>query len=52
MDVNTLIQSAVATLIAAAWKIAGAFVLWLVGRWLIAFSARTLGRALSRSSST
>jgi small conductance mechanosensitive channel len=48
MDVNTLIQNAAATLMAAAWKVAGAFVLWLVGRWLIAFASRTLGKALAR----
>ena len=48
MDVNLLVQSAAATLMAAAWKIAGAFVLWLAGRWLIAFATRTLGRALAR----
>ena len=33
---------------AVAWKVAGAFVLWLAGRWLIAFATRTLGRTLSR----
>jgi small conductance mechanosensitive channel len=48
MDVNLFVQSAAATLMAAAWKIAGAFVLWLVGRWLIAFATRTLGHALSK----
>lgn len=48
MDLNTFIQSASVTLIAVAWKVAGAFVLWLVGRWLIAFAIRMLGRALSR----
>jgi small conductance mechanosensitive channel len=48
MDVNLLVQSAAATLMAAAWKIAGAFVLWLVGRWLISFATRTLGRALAK----
>ena len=47
MDMNTLVQSAVATLIAAAWKVAGALVLWLAGRWLIGFAKRVLGRALS-----
>jgi small conductance mechanosensitive channel len=31
-----------------AWKAAGAFVLWLVGRWLIALATRLVGRALSR----
>jgi small conductance mechanosensitive channel len=48
MDMNALIQNAVPTLMAAAWKVAGAFVLWLVGRWLIAFATRTVGRMLSR----
>ena len=48
MDVNLLVQTAAATLMAAAWKIAGAFVLWLVGRWLISFATRTLGRALAK----
>jgi small conductance mechanosensitive channel len=33
---------------AAAWKLAGAFVLWLVGRWLINFATRTLGHALTK----
>ena len=48
MDVNLLVQSAAATLMAAAWKIAGAFVLWLVGRWLISFATKTLGRTLAK----
>jgi len=48
MDVNLLVQSAAATLMAAAWKIAGAFVLWLAGRWLISFATKTLGRALAK----
>jgi small conductance mechanosensitive channel len=48
MDLNLLVQNATATLMAAAWKIAGAFVLWLVGRWLIAFATRTLGHALAK----
>ena len=48
MDVNTLIQSALATLVPAALKVAGAFVLWMIGRWLIGFSTRTLGRTLAR----
>jgi small conductance mechanosensitive channel len=46
--VNLLVQSAAATLMAAAWKIAGAFVLWLVGRWLISFATKTLGRTLAK----
>lgn len=48
MDVNLFVQNAATTLMAAAWKIAGAFVLWLVGRWLISFATKTLGRALAK----
>jgi small conductance mechanosensitive channel len=48
MDLNTLTQSAVTTLIAVAWRVAGALVLWLAGRWLIQFALRLLGRALER----
>jgi small conductance mechanosensitive channel len=48
MDVNLLIQNAAATLMAAAWKIAGAFILWFIGRRLIAFATQTLGRALTK----
>jgi small conductance mechanosensitive channel len=48
MDVDALTQTAVATLTAVAWKILGAMILWLVGRWLIAFTLRVLVRALSR----
>ena len=48
MDVNALAQTAVATLVAVAWKVVGALALWLIGRWLIAFALRLLGRAMSR----
>jgi small conductance mechanosensitive channel len=48
MDMDTLMASATATLVAVAWKVAGALVLWLVGRWLIGFAMRLLGRALAR----
>ena len=48
MDLNALTQTAVATLVAVAWKVVGALALWLIGRWLIAFALRLLGRALSR----
>jgi small conductance mechanosensitive channel len=48
MDVNALTQTAVATLVAVAWKVVGALALWLIGRWLIAFALRLLGRAMSR----
>ena len=48
MDVNAFVQSATATLLAVAWKVVGALVLWLVGRWLIALASRLVGRALAR----
>ena len=48
MDVNLLVQNASTMFVAVAWKIAGAIVLWLVGRWLIAFALRMLGRAFER----
>lgn len=47
MDVNALVQNASATLMAVGWKLAGAFALWLIGRWLIGFALRLLGRALA-----
>ena len=46
MDMNTLVASAVTTLIAVAWKVVGALVLWLIGRWLIGISVRMLSRAM------
>ncbi len=48
MDVNALIQNAATTLVAVGLKVAGAAVLWLIGRWLISFAIRMLGRALDR----
>lgn len=48
MDVNTFLQNAIATLLPVAWKVAGAFVLWLIGRWLIGFSTRMAGKTLAR----
>ena len=48
MDLNALTQNAIATLIAAAWKVLGALALWLVGRWLISFALGMLGRALAK----
>ena len=47
MDTNALIQTTTATLIAVAWKIAGAVLLWLIGRWLIGFGVSMLRRALA-----
>ena len=49
MDVNVLAQQSVATLVSVAWKVAGAVVLWLVGRWLIRLALRPLERALTQS---
>lgn len=48
MDVNALIQTASAMLLGVAGKVAGALVLWLVGRWLIAIATRMLGRTLAQ----
>ena len=48
MDLNAIMQSTTAILVAVAWKVAGALVLWLVGRWLIAIASRLVGRALDR----
>src|SRR5262245_59689356 len=47
MDMNAFAQNAIATLVAVGWKTAGAFVLWLVGRWLIRFAVRLISRALT-----
>jgi small conductance mechanosensitive channel len=48
MDVNALMQNAGATLVSLGLKVAGAAALWLIGRWLISFALRLLGRALAR----
>ena len=48
MDLNAIMQGTTAILVAVAWKVAGALVLWLVGRWLIAIASRLVGRALDR----
>src|SRR6188768_190592 len=48
MDVNAIMNNASAVLIAVAWKVAGAVVLWLVGRWLIAFGVRMVHRDLEK----
>ena len=48
MPSNPMTAATIATLTALAWKLAGAIVLWLVGRWLIGFALRLLGRALDR----
>jgi small conductance mechanosensitive channel len=48
MDMNAFVQSATTTLVAVAWKAAGALVLWLIGRWLIKLASSLVGRALAR----
>ena len=48
MDSKALLDSTIATLIAVGWKVAGALVLWLAGRWLIGLATRLMGRALAR----
>ena len=48
MDMKAVMASASATVVAVAWKVAGALILWLVGRWLIRFAVRMLGQALSK----
>src|SRR5215218_8216561 len=47
MEMNALIASAAATLLAVAWKVIGALFLWLAGRSLINFAVRVLRRALA-----
>ena len=46
MDANAFVASTIATLIAVAWKVAGALLLWLAGRWLIGMTVRMMSRAL------
>jgi small conductance mechanosensitive channel len=48
MDVNALLQNASVVLVAAAWKVAGAAALFLVGRWLISLALGMLGRTLAK----
>jgi small conductance mechanosensitive channel len=48
MDTNALLENASVTLVAVAWKIAGAAVLWLVGRSLISLALRLTAGAFTR----
>jgi small conductance mechanosensitive channel len=48
MNVQSIVQTALPILTAAGLKVVGALVLWFVGRWLIGFVVRLLGRALER----
>jgi small conductance mechanosensitive channel len=47
---NTTIQTGLALLTAVAMKVLGAIVIWFVGRWLIHFALKIMGRALDRQS--
>ena len=47
MEMNAIVASVTATLIAVAWKVIGALVLWVAGRWLIGIAVRMLSRALA-----
>jgi len=47
---NTTIQTGIALLTAVALKVVGAIVIWFVGRWLIRFALKVMGRALDRQS--
>jgi small conductance mechanosensitive channel len=48
MDFNPLTATTTATLTALAWKLAGAVILWIIGRWLIGFALRLVSSALAR----
>jgi len=48
MNLGAITATTAATLTALAWKVAGAVLLWLIGRWLIKFALRLIGTALSR----
>ena len=48
MDMNAFIENASVTLVGVAWRVAGAAVLWLVGRWLISFALRLTAAAFNR----
>lgn len=48
MDLHPLLQNATAVLTAVAWKVLGAIALWLVGRWLIGFALRLVGRTFAK----
>jgi small conductance mechanosensitive channel len=47
MDTSTFIESTKVILLAVAWKVAGALVLWLLGRWLISIGVGLMRRTLA-----
>lgn len=50
MNLNTVYQTAASLTAAAGMKVLGALVLWFIGRWLIRFTVRLIGRGLERES--
>jgi small conductance mechanosensitive channel len=48
MELNAMTAAAIATLMAVAWKLAGALALWIVGRWLIGVALRLVNGSMSR----
>jgi len=48
MDFQTILKDSVPILTAFGLKLVGAVAIWVVGRWLIGLSTRTIGQALRR----
>jgi small conductance mechanosensitive channel len=48
MDLHEIAAAAIVTLMAVAWKLAGALALWIVGSWLIRFTLRLVSASMSR----
>jgi small conductance mechanosensitive channel len=48
MDLHEIVTAAIVTLMAVAWKLAGALALWIVGSWLIRFTLRLVSASMSR----
>ncbi len=48
MDINGMAQASTAILVAAAWKLVGAVLLWLVGRRLITLALGIMSRSLAK----
>jgi small conductance mechanosensitive channel len=48
MDLHEIVAAAIVTMMAVAWKLAGALALWIVGSWLIRFTLRLVSASMSR----
>ena len=48
MDLTAVTATTLTLLTALAWKMAGALVLWILGRWLIRVALRLLGTSMAR----